>query len=117
MPSITITGRIPSKKNSTVTMARGDRVLHFPSNKYQAWNEDALWQLKGKEKIPNGTHLILQFYMPDNRRCDLTNKSESIMDTLVDAGILEDDSWQVIPVLELQFIEVDKINPRCVIVW
>lgn len=117
MPTIIIKGRIPSKKNSTVTMARGNRVLHFPSNKYQEWNEDALWQLKGKPKIPNGTHLILQFYLPDNRKCDLTNKAESIMDTLVDSGLLEDDSWQVIPDLSLQFMEVDKVNPRCEILW
>lgn len=114
MPSITILGRIPSKKNSRITTRTG---MSFPSKQYSQWNKDTLWQLKGKPKIENGSFLVLKFYMPDNRRCDLTNKAESIMDTLVDAGLLEDDSWQVIPSITLQFESVDKNNPRCVIEW
>ena len=115
MPSIIISGRIPSKKNSRITTRSG---MSFPSKNYKEWHTDASWQLKNfKEKIPTGTHLLLKFYMPDNRKCDLTNKAESIMDCLVDNGFLEDDSWQIIPVLTLQFEEVDKINPKCEIVW
>lgn len=117
MPQISIKGRIPSKKNSTWTVMVKGRAIRLPSQKYKEWNKDALLQLRGQEKIPTGTHLLLKFYMPDNRRCDLTNKAESIMDTLVDSGLLEDDSWQIIPVLQLQFEEVDKNNPRCEIEW
>lgn len=117
MGKIIITGRIPSKKNSVGMMVRGNRVFKFPNSRYQEWNKDALLQLKGKEKIPNGSWLVLKFYMPDNRSCDLTNKAESIMDTLVDSGLLEDDSWQIIPNLTLQFEGVDKVNPRCEIEW
>jgi Holliday junction resolvase RusA-like endonuclease len=50
--------------------------------------------------------------MPDNRRTDLSNKAESIMDLLVDNGILEDDCWQIVPILALQGMKVDKENPR-----
>lgn len=38
--------------------------------------------------------VIMRFYFPDNRVADLTNKAESIMDLLVDFGILADDRWQ-----------------------
>lgn len=117
MPTIIIKGRIPSKKNNRVPFIRGGRIMNFPNKNYKTWNEDALWQLKGKPKIPNGSYLTLNFYMPDNRKCDLTNKAESIMDTLIDSGLLEDDSWQVIPVLNLQYQDIDKENPRCEIVW
>lgn len=54
--------------------------------------------------------------MPDKRKADLSNKVESIMDLLVDNGIIEDDSWQYVPRLFMEFIEVDKKNPR-VLVW
>lgn len=115
MHQISIRGRIPSKKNSRITTRTG---RSFPSAKYTEWHEDASWQLKNfKEKIPNGTHLLLKFYFPDNRKCDLTNKAESIMDLLVDNGFLQDDNYSVIPVLQLQFECVDKDNPRCIIEW
>lgn len=117
MGKIIITGRTPSKKNSRVPFIRNGRMMNFPNKSYVEWNKDALWQLKGKEKIPNGSWIILKFWMPDKRACDLTNKAESIMDTLVDSGLLEDDSWQIVPNLTLQFEGVDKENPRCIIEW
>lgn len=114
MPQISIKGRIPSKKNSRITTRSG---RSFPSAKYTEWHKDASWQLKNfKEKI-SADYLELNFYFPDNRRTDLTNKAESIMDLLVDNGFLEDDCWQVIPNLRLQCKGVDKENPRCEIIW
>ncbi len=111
---ILIQGRIPSKKNSRITTRTG---RSFPSKEYTAWHKNASIQLIGQEKIPTGSYLVLKFYMPDNRKCDLTNKAESIMDCLVDNHLLEDDSWQIIPNLTLSFQGVDKNNPRCEIEW
>ncbi len=54
----------------------------------------------------------ITFY-PDTRRTfDLSNAAESVMDLLVDAAILADDSWSVVPDLSLHFGEVDPKNPR-----
>lgn len=50
--------------------------------------------------------------MPDHRRCDLTNKAESVMDLLVDNGFIEDDCWQITGLIELSCGGVDKENPR-----
>jgi Holliday junction resolvase RusA-like endonuclease len=117
MGHIIIQGRIPSKKNSTWTVMVRGRAIRLPSQKYKEWNNDAKQQLIGQDKIPNGSHLVLHFYMPDKRRADLTNKAESIMDTLVDSGLLEDDSYQIIPNLMLEFMGIDKENPRCEVFW
>lgn len=115
---ITIKGRIPSKKNSRQPFIRNGRIMNFPSKKYTEWHTDASWQLKGQPKIDNiFSSLDLTFYFPDNRRTDLTNKAESVMDLLVDNGLLEDDCWQVIPRLHLQCGGVDKKNPRVEISW
>lgn len=106
---ITIKGRIPAKKNSRINTRSG---RSFPSTKYTEWHKDASFQIKGTEKIPNGSFIFMHFYLPDNRRTDLSNKAESVMDLLVDNGVIEDDCWQVIPKLALEGIKVDKENPR-----
>ncbi len=117
MNYIEIKGRIPSKKNSTWTIMVKGRAIRLPSQAYKEWNKDAKLQLTGKDKIPNGSHLTLRFWFPDKRKTDLTNKAESIMDTLVDAGILEDDNYTIVPQLTLVYEMVSKDYPRCEISW
>lgn len=105
---ITILGRIPSKKNSRINTRSG---RSFPSAKYTAWHKDASIQIIGaKKQTKKG--FVLTFYMPDKRRCDLTNKAESVMDLLVDNGIIEDDNWQVTGEIRLVPGGVEKDNPR-----
>jgi len=116
MNKIIIYGSTPSKKNSKIMSCRGSRPLLFPSSKYTAWHKDALKQLGGKLPIET-KELILTFYAPDNRKFDLTNKAESIMDTLVDAGLISDDNYSVISDLHLKFGGVEKESPRCEIEW
>ena len=35
------------------------------------------------------------------------------MDLLVDAGVIEDDNWFIIPEISLKFGGIDRQNPRC----
>ena len=112
MTKITLKGRVPSKKNSKIMVCRGKTPMLLPSAKYTEWHKDAMLQLKGVGIIDKNI-LFLTFYPPDKRPADLSNKTESIMDLLVDAGLIEDDNWYVIKKLVLSFGEVDKENPRC----
>jgi len=98
---------------------RGARPLLFPSSKYTAWHKDASLQLKEQkaEKFPERGGIALNFFMPDNRKCDLTNKAESVMDLLVDNGLLEDDCWQITGMVALTCEGIDKENPRVEITW
>lgn len=86
------------------------------SAKYREWHENASRQLKGAQKI-DSKRLEFHFYFPDNRKCDLTNKAESVADLLVDNGLLEDDNWHVINDLRMFGECVDKENPRVEIIW
>jgi hypothetical protein len=113
---IVITGRCPSKKNSRRPFIRGGRIMNFPSKDYVAWHKVASKELTGSKKIESD-FLVIKFWFPDNRRTDLSNKAESIMDLLVDNGLLQDDCWQVIRSLTLQSEGVDKTNPRVIIEW
>lgn len=113
--NLVIKGRIPSKKNSRNLFVRGGKLMNIPSKKYAEWHKDALNQLKDFaplcwDKIPA---IKLEFYAPDKRASDLTNKAESIMDLLVDKCIISDDNWWVVGRIILVFKGVDKTNPRC----
>ena len=106
-----INGRIPSKKNSRNVFRKGNRQFNIPSVQYRNWHLSASQQLIGGEKLIGVCEVQINFQMPDNRRADLTNKAESIMDLLVDLEIIQDDSWKHIPRLILICNGVDKDNP------
>jgi len=82
---------------------RGSRTFLIPSPQYKAWHEEQSWMIKKHVGLYKGIvdSVTLEFYLPDNRKTDLTNKAESVMDLLVDNGIIEDDSWQIVPNLHL----------------
>jgi Holliday junction resolvase RusA-like endonuclease len=118
---ITLFGRIPSKKNSKQVVCRGRYPMVFPSERFVEWHRDATQQLMSmgmavSKMGPMGhVSVTITIYAPDARVADLTNKAESIMDLLVDNGILADDNWFVCPDVHLIFGGVDKISPRAVI--
>lgn len=105
-------GSTPSKKNSKIVICRGKFPNLIPSKNYTEWHKDALIQLKGKKKIESN-RITITFFAGDNRKFDLTNKAESIMDTLVDAGLIEDDNYSIISELILRFGGVEKGQARC----
>ena len=115
-----ITGRVPSKKNARnifVLKGKNPRVMNLPSNKYAAWHVEAEAQIQQQFFACGSVEEIqMEWYFPDKRRCDLTNKAESILDLLVDTGVITDDSWQHLPRIMLEAKGIDRKNPR-VIVW
>lgn len=115
-----ITGDVPSKKNSRNIFSRQGKIFNIPNRKHQEWHEYAMWQLrqfsKNRTPIYNIASIQITFYPSHKRKSDLSNKAESVMDLLVDAGVIEDDNWFEVPALLLGFGGVDKENPRCEIV-
>lgn len=112
MSKIIIYGSTPSKKNSKIVICRGKFPNLIPSKNYTEWHKDALLQLTGKKAI-DANKITVTFFAGDNRKFDLTNKAESILDTLVDAGLLEDDNYSVVSELTLKFGGVEKGQARC----
>lgn len=120
MTSITITGRVPSKKNEhgIIPIGKGAnrRFIVAVSQKFRNWHKEAMKQLidqnapKDLEARPES--VVITFYPPDRIRGDLTNKAESIMDLLVDYGTLRDDNWFEIGNLTLHLGGVDREQPR-----
>ena len=119
--TIVITGETPSKKNSRINTRSG---RSFPSKRYTDWLDSALFQLvdqiadfrrNGKLlAFERGLELTVTFYHGDLKRRDSDNQLSSILDMLVDAQVIPDDNWEILPVKHI-FDAYDKGNPRCVI--
>lgn len=109
---ITITGDCPSKKNSRRMFMVGNRPFITPGKVHSAWHPQALKQLTGIRPLIKFTKIALTFFPKTSRKSDLTNRAESIMDLLVDGGVLEDDNWFICPNIHLKFGAVDAKNPR-----
>jgi len=96
-------GPIPSKKNSRITVRATGRS--FPSKKYSLWHKDSSRQMESQYKpydpIKETKHILLEFTFGTRHRADLTNKAESVMDLLVDLGILKDDNFFICPQIVL----------------
>lgn len=89
------------KKNSRVV--RGKKSCN--STDFKVWHETAMADLKaaGVPAKPFRRCIVdIEFTFPDRRRRDLTNFADSVMDALVDAGVIEDDNWEVVPLLKLR---------------
>jgi len=125
----TVKGRIPSKKNQHRIMGRKGAMSSnerktfrewmkyafiCPSGKIAKWNKEAFIQLL-LQKVPKGKFVCsmteLRIYYPDHRKADNTNKAETIMDMMVEYGVIEDDNWKCTGA-QMLFGYHDKINPR-----
>ena len=116
---ISINGRISSKKNSRNIFVKKGKLYNIPSKNYATWHKGAIEQLKdcrGFGVISKVDNIELRFFAPDRRKFDLTNKAESIMDLLVDFGLLVDDNCEVVKDLRMFYCGVDRENPRCEVI-
>lgn len=109
-----ISGTTPSKKNSRINTRSG---RSFPSKRFSEWEKvilpELIQQAKGSIITEYPISVTMVFYNIDKRRHDLDNQAASVGDSLVKAGVIQDDNQNCIDRLQLQYGGVDKVNPRC----
>jgi Holliday junction resolvase RusA-like endonuclease len=116
--TLVIPGDCVSQKNSKQIVY--NRATHRPvlvsNDRVKAWRQVAVQQLQqqfaGCRVMGYPISLRLTFYNSSLRRRDLDNQASSVMDALVEAAVLEDDSFAFVDRLELVYGGVDKDNPR-----
>lgn len=91
---------IPSKKNSKQIFwnKKTNKPFITSQNNFKEWNKRNVIFCKSQYKgnpIEKCNNIILGITFYTNHKKDLTNVAESMMDCLVEAGILKDDCWQV----------------------
>lgn len=108
-----IEGETPAKKNSRIQLPNGKNI---PSKQYREWHKSAMTQVVcmtiGREPIEQPVAITLSFFHGDKRRRDSDNGTSSILDLLVDAGVLKDDKWEIVRILNI-YNQYDKGHARC----
>ena len=110
-------GETPSKKNSRINTRSG---RSFPNQRYMKWHNAVVSELnyqilrKQLKILPDDIKICLTvtFYHENLLRRDSDNQLSSVLDTLVDAKILPDDNWKIIPEKHI-YDKYDKGNARC----
>lgn len=126
MIRLTITGSVPSKKNSRVIVRSTGRS--FPNPIYVKWEKNALKELASQAHVQGlqavskyPVRVVCKFYVKDRVQRDIDNMLASIMDVLkthkrkgevLRQGILDDDNWMHVNPLVGEVVGVDKLNPR-----
>ncbi len=81
------------------------KMGRYKTKEANDWQYEALQEImvqKRGQKKPKGNAIYVTFYRKDNRRFDSSNYTKILYDTLVKAGILEDDSDLVFEQLQKQ---------------
>jgi Holliday junction resolvase RusA-like endonuclease len=108
-------GNTPSKKNQKRIVRRkgGGAPFILSSKDHERWHGAAVLQMNLQRSayatirfpLPRIRQVVAKLYFKDHRRRDTSNTFESIMDLLVDAGVLADDCWTVVgPTLIYPFL-------------
>lgn len=98
---IELSAPIPSKKNSRRNIRqKSGRIVSIPSESYERWHENNIVRVmaaaeSGKMKGP--LKITLEIGFQNRRRRDMDNALSSVLDLLVDGGVLPDDSWDIVP--------------------
>ena len=101
----------PSKKNSRVVDRRTGRT--FPNKRFTEWHKAATIYVRQQSAHPldgGPFALYLEFTHGDKIRRDSDNGVSSILDLLVDCGVLQDDNWMVVSKIVTTNL-YDKGNP------
>lgn len=102
-----------TKKNSQqIVTNKAGRPFIIPSKAYKEYEQAALWFIPKGIWINTPVNVKCLFYMPNKRKCDLTNLLEAIDDIMVKAGLLSDDNYSIIQSHDGSRVFVDTENPR-----
>lgn len=94
----------------------GSKQKRFPSKKYKDWRAAC----PNLEPLGISTPCLVRymFWLPDNRKRDLSNYLKAPEDYLVSQGVLADDNHQIVVAIALAVGGIDKTRPRVEIkVW
>lgn len=118
MLKLTYSGRVLSKKNSKniIRNPRTGKPLVMSNPAARANEEDMVKQFSAQKcglKLPvENCSVNILIYEPNWQKRDLDNQATAILDALVLAGILVDDSIKCVKTLTVSFGGVDNDNPR-----
>lgn len=106
--NFSLTAPIPSKKNSRLNFrTKYGKQISIPNKAYSEWHKLNLpvvkiLALNSQFDSQNPFSLGVKIIFKDKRRRDLDNALNSILDLLVDGGLIPDDNWGVIQEMSIR---------------
>lgn len=94
-----IEGRIVPKARP-----RNNGRQHYLPPRYRLWKQDAIAQLLPQRPIEPHSRVLVKIILVGKHRGDLDNLSGAILDALVQAGVIVDDSVMHIPALSVRYL-------------
>lgn len=106
-----------TKKNHQQIIRAGNRNVAIPSKQYQQYEKDCLMVIPGwaRQNISTPVNVKALYYVDSKRKVDKTNLESALMDMLVKAGVLADDSAinpDIVVSTDGSRVFVDRQNPR-----
>ena len=102
-----------TKKNSQqIIKDKTGRPRIIQSSAYRKDEKQCEPYMPHIDTIDHKVNVKSVYYMPNNRRVDLTNLHEALHDILVHYGVLIDDNCKIIVSTDGSYVDVDKWNPR-----
>ena len=112
---LVLSGQTPAQKNSKQMAFNRSTGRMFPVSNpiVKRWQGAVAKELSllSFETMLEPVTITYKFYVQDNRRRDIDNMIASVNDALVKAGVLQDDTWQMLSIGSAE-AEIDKDNPR-----
>ena len=106
----------PSKKNSRIVNRRTGRS--FPSKAYSEWHAMASNHItltyRDLQRFDVPVKMSFRFYHGTLRGRDSDNQVSSILDLLVDCGIIKDDKWNIVREFSVANFYA-KNKPSCIV--
>lgn len=103
--SFKIEGETPAKKNANKISFKTKRT--YKTKVFKNWHESALAQIRLFGDIPETpietpVFIYIKFIHGDYVRRDSDNQCSSVMDLLMDAGVLKDDNWKIVKSISIK---------------
>ena len=126
MHEITLTyhGTVTAKKNSKqiIRNPHTGRPMLISNRRAKKQETDMAWDLLmqakdggwqcGEERPYSTFNIEVKIWNKDRRRRDLDNQTTAILDALVSAGIIPDDSCDYLPKISTEYKGIDNEDPR-----
>ena len=96
-------GDLPRAPNQNGSRGASDAGVRYRAKLVRDARDDALAEILAQRRPPEpiaAATMVWTFYLPTKRRRDWTNlvgSAKPYEDALVQAGVLTDDNWQVVP--------------------
>lgn len=106
-----------SKKNSNEIVKHGNKRRIIASEAYRNYEKQAVLLIpwEAKQNIDYPVNIKALYFRKTRHRVDKTNLESALMDTLVTAGVLKDDSAlnpEIVVTTDGSKVFYDKENPR-----